>query len=238
MTAHEVSGAAQGRDGAVLSPPPQVETIGDAYMVVSGLPVRNGRLHAREVARMALALLDAVRSFRIRHRPQEQLRLRIGIHTGEAAEGVGSRSRSRLPKAGAREGGFFPPASSALPPLQSAPAPPCCHPLVCHPPSLPPSLPSLTRFPTSRTRVRRRGGAEDAPLLSLWGHSQHGLKDGVERGRYGVHPLDGVGGQGSWSPKPPKHLVPVPSLSPLSPGCPRLPLQGLARRIALNLVIS
>lgn len=84
MTAHEVSGAAQGRDSAVLSPPPQVETIGDAYMVVSGLPVRNGRLHAREVARMALALLDAVRSFRIRHRPQEQLRLRIGIHTGEA----------------------------------------------------------------------------------------------------------------------------------------------------------
>ena len=64
----------------------QVETIGDAYMVVSGLPVRNGRLHAREVARMALALLDAVRSFRIRHRPQEQLRLRIGIHTGEAAK--------------------------------------------------------------------------------------------------------------------------------------------------------
>lgn len=61
-----------------------METIGDAYMVVSGLPVRNGRLHAREVARMALALLDAVRSFRIRHRPQEQLRLRIGIHTGAA----------------------------------------------------------------------------------------------------------------------------------------------------------
>ncbi|NWT99326.1 ANPRA protein, partial [Urocynchramus pylzowi] len=61
---------------------PQVETIGDAYMVVSGLPVRNGKLHAREVARMALALLDAVRSFRIRHRPQQQLELRIGIHTG------------------------------------------------------------------------------------------------------------------------------------------------------------
>ncbi|NWH16237.1 ANPRA protein, partial [Grus americana] len=40
------------------------------------------RLHAREVARMALALLDAVRSFRIRHRPQQQLKLRIGIHTG------------------------------------------------------------------------------------------------------------------------------------------------------------
>ncbi|XP_051626980.1 atrial natriuretic peptide receptor 1 isoform X1 [Manacus candei] len=66
----------------------KVETIGDAYMVVSGLPVRNGKLHAREVARMALALLDAVRSFRIRHRPGQQLELRIGIHTGPVCAGV------------------------------------------------------------------------------------------------------------------------------------------------------
>lgn len=61
----------------------QVETIGDAYMVVSGLPVRNGKLHGREVARMSLALLDAVKSFRIRHRANQQLRLRIGIHSGQ-----------------------------------------------------------------------------------------------------------------------------------------------------------
>ena len=66
---------------------PQVETIGDAYMVVSGLPVRNGKLHGREIARMALALLGAVRSFRIRHRPKEQLKLRIGIHSGEGGRG-------------------------------------------------------------------------------------------------------------------------------------------------------
>lgn len=65
-------------------------------MVVSGLPVRNGQLHAREVARMALALLDAVRSFRIRHRPQEQLRLRIGIHTGLTTEGLRRRTETRL----------------------------------------------------------------------------------------------------------------------------------------------
>uniref|UniRef100_A0A8B9EWW9 Atrial natriuretic peptide receptor 2 n=1 Tax=Amazona collaria TaxID=241587 RepID=A0A8B9EWW9_9PSIT len=63
----------------------KVETIGDAYMVVSGLPVRNGKLHAREIVRMALALLEAVKTFKIRHRPNDQLRLRIGVHTGEAA---------------------------------------------------------------------------------------------------------------------------------------------------------
>ncbi|KAG5856481.1 hypothetical protein ANANG_G00008400 [Anguilla anguilla] len=66
----------------------KVETIGDAYMVVSGLPVRNGKLHGREVARMSLALLDAVRSFRIRHRPDQQLKLRIGIHSGPVCAGV------------------------------------------------------------------------------------------------------------------------------------------------------
>ncbi|XP_071988641.1 atrial natriuretic peptide receptor 1-like [Engystomops pustulosus] len=66
----------------------KVETIGDAYMVVSGLPVRNGKLHAREIARMSLALLDAVRTFKIRHRPDQQLRLRIGIHTGPVCAGV------------------------------------------------------------------------------------------------------------------------------------------------------
>lgn len=66
----------------------KVETIGDAYMVVSGLPVRNGNLHGREIARMALALLDAVRTFRMGHRPEQQLRLRIGIHSGPVCAGV------------------------------------------------------------------------------------------------------------------------------------------------------
>lgn len=53
-------------------------------MVVSGLPVKNGKLHAREIARMSLALLAGVKNFKIRHRPDEQLKLRIGLHTGKS----------------------------------------------------------------------------------------------------------------------------------------------------------
>ncbi|XP_072174024.1 atrial natriuretic peptide receptor 1-like [Diadema setosum] len=66
----------------------KVETIGDAYMVVSGLPIRNGDFHAREIARMSLALLNEITTFRIRHRPDERLRLRIGVHTGPVVAGV------------------------------------------------------------------------------------------------------------------------------------------------------
>ena len=57
-------------------------------MVVSGLPNRNGLDHAREIARMALRLLKKVENFVIRHMPEEQLKLRIGIHTGPVVAGV------------------------------------------------------------------------------------------------------------------------------------------------------
>lgn len=51
-------------------------------MVVSGLPERNGHDHAREIGLMALAILDAVKCFTIKHKPEYQLRIRIGIHSG------------------------------------------------------------------------------------------------------------------------------------------------------------
>ncbi|KAI0210729.1 Guanylate cyclase 32E [Lamellibrachia satsuma] len=60
----------------------KVETIGDAYMVASGLPIRNGNNHAGEVASMSLHLLQEMKHFRIQHRPNETLQLRIGLHSG------------------------------------------------------------------------------------------------------------------------------------------------------------
>lgn len=63
----------------------QVETIGDAYMVVSGLPERNGDRHADEIAKMALDLVAAVRQVSIPHMPDQRLQLRAGIHTGETS---------------------------------------------------------------------------------------------------------------------------------------------------------
>ena len=55
---------------------------GDAYMVVSGLPKRNGIRHAGEIASMSLHLLKAIQRSKIRHRPNDTLKLRIGIHSG------------------------------------------------------------------------------------------------------------------------------------------------------------
>ncbi|KER20046.1 hypothetical protein T265_11311 [Opisthorchis viverrini] len=60
----------------------KVETIGDAYMVASGLPKRIGNEHAREIARMSIAFLKAIFEFQIPHRPHQRLELRIGVHSG------------------------------------------------------------------------------------------------------------------------------------------------------------
>lgn len=60
----------------------KVETIGDAYMVASGLPIRNGRKHAGEIATMALELVSISGSFRIPHMPGVPLYLRLGINSG------------------------------------------------------------------------------------------------------------------------------------------------------------
>jgi len=57
-------------------------------MVVSGLPVQNGGRHIMEICNMALDLLSAASVFKIRHKPEAALRVRIGIHTGPCAAGT------------------------------------------------------------------------------------------------------------------------------------------------------
>lgn len=61
----------------------KIKTIGDAYMCVSGLP-EPCEDHAERMANMALAMLQGVgKDF-----PHGEIRLRIGIHTGEVIAGV------------------------------------------------------------------------------------------------------------------------------------------------------
>jgi len=61
-----------------------VETVGSVYMVVSGMPQRNGERHVTEIANMAVDIRSAVNGVTMtRRRGDVQIQLRIGIHTGQ-----------------------------------------------------------------------------------------------------------------------------------------------------------
>uniref|UniRef100_A0A674NUQ9 Guanylate cyclase n=1 Tax=Takifugu rubripes TaxID=31033 RepID=A0A674NUQ9_TAKRU len=66
----------------------KVETIGDAYMVASGVPARNGNRHAAEMANMSLDILHCIGTFKVRHMPDLKVRIRIGLHSGPVVAGV------------------------------------------------------------------------------------------------------------------------------------------------------
>uniref|UniRef100_A0A8P4K878 Guanylate cyclase n=1 Tax=Dicentrarchus labrax TaxID=13489 RepID=A0A8P4K878_DICLA len=66
----------------------KVETIGDAYMVASGIPNRNGNRHAAEVANMSLDILHSIGAFKIKHMPEIKVKIRIGLHSGPVVAGV------------------------------------------------------------------------------------------------------------------------------------------------------
>jgi len=63
----------------------KIKTIGDAYMVVAGIPVPATE-HAARAAHMALDMMDALTAFNQRNRCT--LQMRIGIDTGPAVAGV------------------------------------------------------------------------------------------------------------------------------------------------------
>ncbi|XP_059114700.1 guanylyl cyclase C [Peromyscus eremicus] len=66
----------------------KVETIGDAYVVASGLPMRNGNRHAVDISKMALDILSFMGTFELEHLPGLPVWIRIGVHSGPCAAGV------------------------------------------------------------------------------------------------------------------------------------------------------
>jgi class 3 adenylate cyclase len=63
----------------------KIKTIGDAYMVVGGLPIPRPD-HVVAIAEMALAMRKEIAQFNFRH--QQNCNLRIGINTGAVVAGV------------------------------------------------------------------------------------------------------------------------------------------------------
>eukprot|EP01137_Pigoraptor_chileana_P002421 Opistho-2@2305 len=72
----------------------KVETIGDAYMIVSGLPIRNTN-HACVMADLAMELRTAATQIDVSDQETDQLALRVGLHSGPCLAGVVGRNRPR-----------------------------------------------------------------------------------------------------------------------------------------------
>ncbi|XP_061664804.1 retinal guanylyl cyclase 2 isoform X4 [Syngnathoides biaculeatus] len=139
----------------------KVETIGDAYMVASGVPVPNGKRHVAEIANMSLDILSAVGTFKMRHMPDVPVRIRIGLHTGARKPPRRKYSCFVL--------FFF---------LNKRPA-------KCGDVSIfrggSPRRPDLSHPGARRPVRRRRRGPHDAALLLIWRHGDHRLSHGVQR---------------------------------------------------------
>ncbi|KAM3102560.1 adenylate/guanylate cyclase domain-containing protein [Phormidesmis sp. 146-12] len=63
----------------------KIKTIGDAYMVVGGVPNRR-KDHAQAIAEMALEMQAALAQFNLKN--HKEFRMRIGIHSGSVVAGV------------------------------------------------------------------------------------------------------------------------------------------------------
>ncbi|XP_055349780.1 atrial natriuretic peptide receptor 1-like [Paramacrobiotus metropolitanus] len=69
----------------------KMETVGDCYMVVSGVPERNGTKHAREICAMALALVSVFEPLKAGNR----LDVMAGINSGACVAGIVGVKRPR-----------------------------------------------------------------------------------------------------------------------------------------------
>ncbi|XGW27152.1 hypothetical protein V3C99_007613 [Haemonchus contortus] len=73
----------------------KVESIGDGYLCVSGLPVRNGSAHIKDIAELSLSFMKFVDDFKLAALPKEKVQLRIGFNTGPCVAGVVGLSMPR-----------------------------------------------------------------------------------------------------------------------------------------------
>ncbi|XP_055341603.1 atrial natriuretic peptide receptor 1-like isoform X2 [Paramacrobiotus metropolitanus] len=65
-----------------------LESLTQRVTAASGLPIRNGILHARELGRLALTLLFQAKEFPVPHMPKEGIQVRFGIHSGPIVFGI------------------------------------------------------------------------------------------------------------------------------------------------------
>nr|pir protein C04H5.5 [imported] - Caenorhabditis elegans [Caenorhabditis elegans] len=73
----------------------KVETIGDAYMVVSGIPIENGQRHVANISAVTLGIMDLLKVFEVPHRRDYRLTIRLGFASGQVSAAVVGLSSPR-----------------------------------------------------------------------------------------------------------------------------------------------
>ncbi len=76
----------------------KLETIGDAYCIVAGINSqdRNYKSNAKDIVEVAMNFIDIVASLDMSDQVQDDLKIRVGIHSGPAVGGVANLSQPKF----------------------------------------------------------------------------------------------------------------------------------------------